>query len=155
MGYLYLSWLWGTNSTPTQVVIYILDSQSDKSHTYIGRKLHGQVGNLFLGGLQFSSQLADLLRTNCKVSPRSIYNALYKKPHRKCVNVLFRLVNYKKKYDKITTKYESYCSTAETEMMVGKFTPNQPRKCLIKGWQWIFTTFLMHSEFYEIWKYLY
>lgn len=29
--------------------------------TYIGRKLHSQVGNLFLGGFQLPSQLADLL----------------------------------------------------------------------------------------------
>lgn len=26
------------------------------------------------------------------------------------------------------------------------------RECVMKGWHWIFTTFLMHWEFYEVWK---
>lgn len=35
----------------------------NRNHTHISRKLHGQVGNFFLGGFQLSPQLADLLRT--------------------------------------------------------------------------------------------
>lgn len=39
----------------------------NKKYTNVGRKLHGQVGNFFLGGFQLSPQLADLLQTNLKI----------------------------------------------------------------------------------------
>lgn len=73
-----LSWLWGTTYWLTRgatafrndcAVAARLQSvecgnevEVNRNHTHISSKLHGQVGNFFLGGFQLSLQLADLLR---------------------------------------------------------------------------------------------
>lgn len=57
-----------SQSPKSRVKLLVTESERKRTltATYIGRKLHRQVSHLFLGRLQLSSQLADLLQTNVK-----------------------------------------------------------------------------------------
>lgn len=88
---LHLSWLLETNSpTYTKRRSYALNQMCcdyvtgnrcfneflvNENHTHISRKLHGQVGDFFLGAFQLSFQLADLLWTKKRTAAALLNNS--------------------------------------------------------------------------------